>query len=114
MNLPPLTADASLCRSMAHYRSSWPAGNTSGIAPSQVLAPGPLQPFLKLTNRQRCIAFVAAACTAGAVATAGECLAACAVTGPLVPECGAICFGLVELGLCLSGAQLCTALFGNK
>jgi len=112
--LPPLTADASIYRSMAHYRSSSPAGSTSGIAPSQVLPPGPLQPFLKLTNRQRCIAFVAAACTAGAVATAGECLAACAVTGPLVPECGAICFGIVEIGLCLSGAQLCTALFGNK
>jgi hypothetical protein len=35
MILPPLTAEASLYKSSGYYRSSWPAGSSSGIVPSQ-------------------------------------------------------------------------------
>ena len=35
MTLPSFSAEQSLYRSSRHYRSSMPAGNTSGIAPSE-------------------------------------------------------------------------------
>src|SRR5215813_2624754 len=113
MILPPLTADASLYRSMAHYRSSWPAGNTSGIAPSQVLSPGAIQP-LALTQRQKCIILVAGICagigTVGALGALAECVPLCAASGPGFLVCEALCAGLEQLilatGACVGAASL--------
>jgi len=44
MTLPPLTAEVSLHNSSRHYRSSSPAGSTSGVVPTQFgLPPGSYQ-----------------------------------------------------------------------
>jgi hypothetical protein len=123
MMLPPLTADVSLYRSMANYRSSWPAGNTSGIAPSQALAPGAFQPSAKMTNRQRCIFLGASLCTligsAGVLGALGSCAVACAASGPLLPACDLICDGFVAeilfgtLACNDAVKKVCTNLFGS-
>ena len=123
MMLPPLTADASLYRSMAHYRSSWPDGSTSGIAPSQVLPRA-------LTPRQLCSEAVATICTvlAGTAFIGGElaCLAGCAAAGlptlevgaiPCELLCGAMVAGAAASGLagCLTdGNRVCDRLYGRR
>jgi hypothetical protein len=121
--LPPLTADASLYRSMAHYRSSWPAGTTSGIAPSQVLPRA-------VTPRQACGVAVSTICAvlaasffiAGEAACAVGCAAAALPTLELgaIPcdlLCGAMVAGGAAAGLagCLTdGNRVCDRLYGRR
>ena len=122
MMLPPLTAEVSLYRSMAHYRSSWPASNTSGTVPSQVLPRA-------LTPRQVCGAAVSTICgvLAGTAFIGGEaaCLVGCGVVGLPTLEVGAIpcellCAAMVAGGAaaglagCLTdGDRVCDRLYGR-
>jgi len=122
MMLPPLTADASLYNSTAHYRSSWPAGTTSGTVPSQVLPRA-------VTPRQACGVAVSAICTVlaaslfigGQLACAAGCAAAALPTLEvgLVPceiLCAAIVAGGAAEGLagCLTdGNRACDRLYGR-
>jgi len=122
MMLPPLTADASLYNSTAHYRSSWPAGTTSGIVQNQVLPQA-------VTPRQACSEAVATICVvlAGTFFIGGQlaCAAGCAAAAlptlevGLVPceiLCAAIVAGGAAEGLagCLTdGNRACDRLYGR-
>jgi len=126
MMLPPLTADVSLYRSMAHYRSSWPASNSSGIAPSQVLPPDAFQPHA-LTNRQKCITLLTGICGALATGVAVgvallDCVPLCVLTGPGFLFCVGFCDEL-EAAILAAGAtafcakeasDFCTKKFGPR